>query len=260
MGFTNQFLADGGAEFLSGLKWLIVVLVSIAGSFCVIYAVYIGYLFATATDDGKRRAAKNRLIKVVSSGLIIVGLALCMNAIDVTFSSPVTENNNNEDDPFSGLEQVSAPFGYKTDTDPDNAIKIEQNKDVEFVVYIDRICKGTNKSSFNSALLEDVNSFTFVDLNDSNLDNQYKGKDSFWFDKNEKKLTYKYQPKVTDGSTITIPYYTCDGDNSLYGKYWKANVEIKYNNVPRYVECYFRIDNGKNFKWGNKIGSFVLYE
>ncbi|MBO4823153.1 MAG: hypothetical protein J5580_01115 [Clostridia bacterium] len=88
MGITTQLLASySGQQFIKDLSWLVVILVSIAGALCTLYAVYIAYLFFTASDPTKRKAAKDRLIKVVSSALIIFVLAGILRLIDVNFIS-----------------------------------------------------------------------------------------------------------------------------------------------------------------------------
>ena len=66
MGFTLQLLEEKGytgAQFMKDLGWVVVAIVSIAGAFMTVYAIYIAYLFATATDANKRKAAKDRLMK-----------------------------------------------------------------------------------------------------------------------------------------------------------------------------------------------------
>ena len=85
MGIMTQLLYTG-EEFIAELSNILVWIISIVGVLMVLYAVYIGYLFATATDEGKRRAAKSRLFKILSSVLIVYALAACLKVIDVNFS------------------------------------------------------------------------------------------------------------------------------------------------------------------------------
>lgn len=86
MGMTSQLLASyTGQQFIKDLSWLVVILVSIAGALCTLYAVYIAYLFFTASDPTKRKAAKDRLIKVASSAIIIFALAGILRVLDVSF-------------------------------------------------------------------------------------------------------------------------------------------------------------------------------
>lgn len=94
MGMITQLLAEEytGAQFIKELSWLITIIISIAGALMTLYAVYIGYLFATASDEGKRKAAKNRLIKILSSVLIIFALASCISVINVTFDDAKVNN------------------------------------------------------------------------------------------------------------------------------------------------------------------------
>ena len=171
MGMIRQLLEnDSGAEFLSGLKWLIVILTSCAGSFCVLYAIYIGYLFATATDASKRSAARNRLFKVISSLLIIVALAFCMNAIDVKFSTPVADDAEGGEtgDLFEGMTGVGGGFIYSHWETPkfqiakDNIAKIEINYKY--------ICQ--NKKAIDGSKFGGLTNF-HLQINGSAFENDY---------------------------------------------------------------------------------------
>ncbi len=90
MGMTTQLLAQQaytGAQFMKDLGNIVVILVSIAGALMTLYAVYIAYLFSTATDAHKRKAARERLIKTVASSLIVIGLAAVLTVINVRFNA-----------------------------------------------------------------------------------------------------------------------------------------------------------------------------
>lgn len=90
MGMTTQLLAQQaytGAQFMKDLGNIVVILVSIAGALMTLYAVYIAYLFWTATDANKRKAARERLIKTVASSLIVIGLAAVLTVINVRFNA-----------------------------------------------------------------------------------------------------------------------------------------------------------------------------
>ncbi len=87
MGLTSQLLAEyTGKNFMSDLGNLVVVIVSVAGALMTLYAIYIAYLFATASDPTKRKAARERLVKTVASTLIIIGLASVIAVINVHFN------------------------------------------------------------------------------------------------------------------------------------------------------------------------------
>ena len=87
MGLTLQLLAEyTGRKFKSDLGNLVVIIVSAAGALMTLYAIYIAYLFFTASDANKRKAARERLVKTIASVLIIVGLASVLSVINVTFN------------------------------------------------------------------------------------------------------------------------------------------------------------------------------
>ena len=52
-----------------------------------IYSIYLGYLFATASDPKRRATARERFIKVIASTLIVIGLASVLSVINVNFNS-----------------------------------------------------------------------------------------------------------------------------------------------------------------------------
>ncbi len=112
MGITLQLLAPyTGQKFIQDLSWLVVILVSIAGALSTLYAVYIAYLFFTASDPTKRKAAKDRFIKVISSSIIIVALAGILGALDVTF----VEQKGNYTGPVAGDGGVVYANNYAYD-------------------------------------------------------------------------------------------------------------------------------------------------
>lgn len=95
MGIMTQLLYTG-EDFIAELSNILVWIISIVGVLMVLYAVYIGYLFATATDESKRRAAKSRLFKILSSVLIVYALAACIKVIDVNFSKVEKSKDDGE--------------------------------------------------------------------------------------------------------------------------------------------------------------------
>lgn len=87
MGLTLQLLEPyTGKKFMSDLGNLVVIIVSAAGALMTLYAIYIAYLFFTASDASKRKAARERLVKTIASMLIIIGLASVLSVINVTFN------------------------------------------------------------------------------------------------------------------------------------------------------------------------------
>ncbi|MCQ2382081.1 MAG: pilin [Clostridia bacterium] len=121
MGMTAQLLAGEytGTQFMKELGNLVVVIVSIAGALMTLYAVYIGYLFASASDANKRKAAKTRLIKVIASSLIIVGLASVLSVINVNFNK--VESNNSQ----SSNSDLTAVASYTYNGSPVMVFKHE---------------------------------------------------------------------------------------------------------------------------------------
>jgi len=255
MGMTNQLLADSGATFMAELKWLVVILVSIAGALCVLYAVYIGYLFATATDEGKRRAAKSRFIKVLSSALIIVAMAFALNAINLRFDTP--DNGGNGTDPdnlLDGVQQAGTGFIYNKYDTP--KIWIQAEKQVEVTIYAQYIEAGVGKK-YNIAKFGGFTDFRF-DVSESGFTNCYEDGPVVEIKNNGSTLVYHFQPPAQeDGEVIPIDHYMSP---DMEGKYWRAYATFKYDDVPSTLECYIRIDDGDGYTWGQKIGEFGKYK
>ena len=252
MGMTKQLLADSGATFMAELKWLVVILVSIAGALCVLYAVYIGYLFATATDEGKRRAAKSRFIKVLSSALVIVAMAFALNAINLRFDIPDNgENGTDPDNLLDGVQQAGTGFIYNKYDTP--KIWIEAEKHVTVTIYARYIAAGGD-IKYNPAKFGGFTDFHF-DVSGSGFTNCYEDGPVVQIEDNGSTLIYNFQPPDEDG-TVSIDYFTSP---DVDGKYWRAYATFKYDDVPTTLECYIRIDDGKGYKWGQLIGAFNKY-
>lgn len=123
MGMKSQLLYTGN-EFMADLSNIVIWLVSIAGVLMTLYAVYIGYLFATASDEGKRKTAKSRLIKLISTIFIVYALAATLNVIKVTFTT--VEKSKEEDTINTDWTTVeyaysgNPEFKVSTKTDPWN--------------------------------------------------------------------------------------------------------------------------------------------
>ncbi len=95
MGMKTLLLYEG-KDFIAELSNIVIWLVSIAGALMTLYAVYIGYLFATASDESKRKNAKSRLIKIISSVFIVYALAATLGVIKVEFTDIEKSANKEE--------------------------------------------------------------------------------------------------------------------------------------------------------------------
>ena len=266
MGMLSQLLAevnDGGTEFVDGLKWLVVVLVSVAGSLCILYAIYIGYLFATATDDGKRRAAKDRLIKVISSGLIIFALAMCLTVIDVNFSKPVAdgrEETEENEDLLEGMTGATGGFFYSYYERPKMWITTNEVK----TVTIDAANLWKGDKAIDMSKFGGLTNFEF-NVAGSAFRNSYGSEDGegepVKISDDGKKITYSYRA-VGGDATAVVDYYKVNGYND---KYWKGTISFKYDGLPCSAIGYFVVDNGWNdeyyadFPWGQKLADVVPY-
>ncbi len=148
-----------GSQFMDDLLVLVTVIIGIAGAMMALYACYIGYLFATATDDGKRRAAKTRLLKVIASVLIIFGLVSVMSVIEVTFNNAeVARDADNKY--FGGITGDSTTYKYN-DTPTLNLSKTSKMVSGSFVLSVsclERYKEGTKDTRF------DISNLTFVDF------------------------------------------------------------------------------------------------
>ena len=119
-----------GSKFMDELGEIVIILVTVAGSLMVLYAVYIGYLFATATDAGRRKAAKDRLFKVLSSALIIYALAASLSVIKITFTKVEGADAGNDSPAESGAPTSFVYIGMPTLTlkKSKGSMKVESSK------------------------------------------------------------------------------------------------------------------------------------
>ena len=104
MGMTLELLDNvyTGNNFIKDLGWLVTIIVTVAGALMTLYAVYIFYLFFTASDPTKRKAAKDRVIKIVSSALIIYVMAAALAALNISWTTQ-TGNYSGPSGESSGL-------------------------------------------------------------------------------------------------------------------------------------------------------------
>lgn len=196
MGMIPQILAAyTGTQFMKDLRWLTVILISIACAFMTLYAVYIGYLFATANDAQKRKAAKDRLFKILGSIFIVVGLFLVLKVIDVSFNKVEGqmpgENNSNEwttmDFEYTDMPTLSLTRGQK------DSFKMNPN-------YL-RVKDGT---TLNNVTITNITiAITVVGNSDS-------GKQTFYINNIELEYTC---PNTENDNYLTVNYLNYNGDS-----------------------------------------------
>ncbi len=158
MGMMAQLLYTGN-EFMADLTELVIWLVSIAGSLMVIYAVYIGYLFATATDQSKRKAVKDRLIKLISSVFIIFALATVLGVIKVNFTDIERSDDNAKVDwakleyEYVGMPTLTLQSGLASPLtlNPGN-IRIKDGDTLTGAKFLSFSFEGTAKDDLNKLL------------------------------------------------------------------------------------------------------------
>ena len=83
---TRLLLDEKGKAFINGLSNVVVYICLAVAILSIVYAVYIAYLFFTASDQNKRKAAKDRLIKTLASCLIIFTAAAILKGLDISFN------------------------------------------------------------------------------------------------------------------------------------------------------------------------------
>ena len=121
---------NGGATFKADALKILFWIFTIVDALLVGYAVYIAFLFATATDAAKRTAAKSRLIKVFSSLLCIIALTMTLKAIDINFD-PVQGNLNNDKTILEDQSQVGLIY-----VDPINKITLTEDPEQFFSIRL----------------------------------------------------------------------------------------------------------------------------
>ncbi len=154
MGMTLQLLDKAGDQFKHDLLWLTVIIVSIAGALMTLYAVYIGYLFFTATDANRRKAAKDRAIKVVASTLIVFALVFVLQGIKVSFTDLETEKTAESEDSkqdypylsYGSSDSKTCKLGWDND--------YESN---EFFLFTGEFSLGGNDFHANNQTIFDPN-------------------------------------------------------------------------------------------------------
>ena len=152
MGMKSQLLYTGN-EFMADLSNIVIWLVSIAGALMTLYAVYIGYLFATASDEGKRKTAKSRLIKLISTIFIVYALAATLNVIKVTFTT--IEKSKEED--TTNTDWTSVEYSYAEI--PELVLDVKDNNYKSSIVFYPRAITVSSGTSSLSGIK--ITNFTF---------------------------------------------------------------------------------------------------
>ena len=207
MGMITQLLAPyTGKNFTSDLLWLVTVIVSIAGAFMTLYTVYIGYLFMTATDEGKRKAAKDRLFKVLSSVLIIFALAASLSVINVTFDTSVKGEESKSSVP--NVDYTALDYEYNGT--PSFTIKANEVSELQLVPTNVRIKDGSTMSGVK---------FTNFQITNPELPPNKAGNEGVQVIQIDSggTLTFRYKCIATEDSPATINCYESNGRNVLYG-------------------------------------------
>lgn len=164
MNTITLLLADyTGEMFQTDLLQLISYIAMFVGVLMTLYAVYIAYLFATASDDGKRRSAKARLIKVLASVLIVAGLVSIIQMLDIRFNNiDLPNSGKGEDD----VNITSYSFWY----DGEPSMTLSPGSTVSFVVYPTLV--KSNDSSKRCTQITNIQ-FDEIPLSNFVLDSRY---------------------------------------------------------------------------------------
>ena len=78
----NYLASNWGEDLSGGVLRVLSYIFMVVGAVGVVYAVYLGFLLAKATDESKRSQAKKRIFNVISGLLIIVILTGVIVAFD----------------------------------------------------------------------------------------------------------------------------------------------------------------------------------
>ncbi|MDR0383827.1 MAG: CHAP domain-containing protein [Christensenellaceae bacterium] len=91
-----------GSGLLDVLMYVFIAIGALAG----VYAAYLGFLMGTATDESKRKAAKDRILKVLSSVMCIIVLSVILGTVRFQLSTVEGEKDNGDDGGFSEGEMT----------------------------------------------------------------------------------------------------------------------------------------------------------
>ena len=201
---TSQIESNNGYTgdtFMSELGDLVVWIVSIAGVLMVLYAVYIGYLFATATDASKRKAARERLLKTIASSLIIIALATVLSVINVTFNKPEggMKGSGSEIVVASQFEYVGEPSFIFTCNNNEHKVTGTFKVESKYVMLDGQPYDGGNKDNFTFASCKLVGPDGFP-RGKENFDISTRGEGTYT-------IEISYDPSGHgDERHVTIPY------------------------------------------------------
>ncbi|MDR0383763.1 MAG: hypothetical protein LBH47_00350 [Christensenellaceae bacterium] len=139
-----------GSGLLDVLMYVFIAIGALAG----VYAAYLGFLMGTATDESKRKAAKDRILKVLSSVMCIIVLSVILGTVSFQLSGVDGEKDNENNGGFSG--------GDKTDNANKVTITVKKQKDGTYhgmITFSGEIKDPTgkfNRVSFNGIPQRDI--------------------------------------------------------------------------------------------------------
>jgi hypothetical protein len=132
MGLTNLLLAEKGfnAELLEIIRYISIIF----GGLVILYAIYLGYLMATASDAGSRAEAKKRVINALGIVLIIVALVGMLAVMDANTGTVTTTGYTIEvsADPIVNGSTLTVGFDEKNFVKPSDFNDV--SKKVEFTI------------------------------------------------------------------------------------------------------------------------------
>ena len=245
MGMMAQILAPySGSQFMTDLRWLVTILVTIAGALMTLYAVYIGYLFATASDEGKRRAAKTRLMKVLGSALIVFAMAAILGMLNVNFTElekPSTNKGggNSNQSPQSGFEYIGTPR-LALNPNTNEVWHMISIRDATFEVDADYIIY--NNGYFEKGSIQIVE----CSIQGPALPRGEEGSSSGWKG-NQQTQTYHYWYAKEGTTELTVQCYNINGKNCLKGV-MRFTYDYSEYNVDFYVELTTNSPNNIKFQ------------
>lgn len=226
LGMMALLLSDNaGATFKQNAITIVFWIVTIAGSLLTVYAIYIGYLFATATDAAKRTAAKTRLMKIFSSALCIYALAACLKVIEVNFTSIEGDLSNNKPI-FKDQSDLSLIYTGAIDL-----IEITEEESQKFSIKLNADGFETlsgKKIDKKELVFLDVK-FEVSDFLLPQLEIQPDG---------SALIKFQVSTRAGGGKKVIIAYSNTDGNIGHYGNsygYVKGEISISYTGVPKTV-------------------------
>ena len=229
LGMMALLLSDnGGATFKADALKILFWIFTIVDALLVGYAVYIAFLFATATDAAKRTAAKSRLIKVFSSLLCIIALTMTLKAIDINFD-PLQGNLSNNKPIFKDQSDLSLIYTGAVDL-----IEITEDASQNFSIKL-------NADGFEtlSGKKIDKQELVFLDVEFSEV---FEFKLPQLEVQPDGSALIKFQVsagRAGGGGKSTITGYTStDGKTGSYANkhgYVKGEISISYTGVPKTV-------------------------